>query len=176
MARWYFVLASLLLSICISGYSDGIDTFLEHFTSGNVHTLLFRNPLDFIEMTGEEPAKYDYYSGKQYIFTYVSKPESSSPVQAISIIWSIPYIEEIRLSFAKPVTIDEILQLLGYTEAFFDTQTNSTIRLGYIPYRVRKYTAKNAVRGNLGLSRDVIFLFLLNHFDDTVHMLIIQHK
>jgi len=174
MARWYFVLASLLLSICISGYSDGIDTFLEHFTSGNVHTLLFRNPLDFIEMTGEEPAKYDYYSGKQYIFTYVSKPESSSPVQAISIIWSIPYIEEIRLSFAKPVTIDEILQLLGYTKDFFGAPSDSTIRLGYVPYRVREYTtAKKAVKDEWGVSYYVDFLFLLNHFDDTVYMLII---
>jgi len=164
-----FLIASLV------AYSSGIDAFLAHYSSGNVHTLLYTNPVDLIELLGEEPAKYKYYSAQQYIFTYIDSDLRSS-VQALSIIWTIGSIEEIRLSFATRPTIDEVLGFLGYVENFFDEQASTEMRLGYVPYRAHKFTARGKVKGPFGLPHDVIFVFLLNHFDSTVKILIIQHS
>ena len=173
------VVVVLILGISLTAFAGALDKFMANYGAGNLHTLFFTDPVNLIKLLGEEPTSYDFYSSgryhNQYIFTYV-KPDSHGELKSLAIIWEFGSIEEIRVGFAEGTTVEDVLKILGYTQDFFPTQEMIGQRLGNVPYHAQIFTAENAVnKAESSIQYDLKLIFLLNHFDDSVYMLIAQY-
>jgi len=116
-----------------------------------------------------------------HIFSYVTT-DASKIIRSFAVIWkgiSTNSIESVRVGFADGTSVDEALAILGYSKAFFSTQETNDTWLGDIPYHSIQFTAEDAAIEHTSYGgtykHDAKFIFLLNHFDDTVELLSVQH-
>jgi len=178
MSKRIVLVAALVIGVSFASFAGVFDTFLDSYSAGNLHTLIFTDPVKLIKLTGEEPASYDYYSSGEHIFTYI-EADSSGELSTLGVIWEDGSIEEIRVGFTHHIGVDDALKDLGYGQGFFSSQETTDQRLGDVPYHARQFRAEDAVIEHLSFGtfkHDAVFIFLLNHFDDSVYMLIIQHN
>ena len=176
MVKRVVLVGVLVLGISLASSAGVLDRFVASYGTGNLHTLFFTDPVNLIELLGEEPTSYDYYSSGEHIFTYV-EPDALGELKTLAIIWEVGSIQEIRIGFVDGTTVGNALKVLGYTEGFFSEQETTDQRLGNVPYHARVFTAEDTVKlYETSSAQDVVFMFLINHFKDSIYMLVIQHQ
>ena len=174
MKRIAVALSVVCCFACLA-QGSGVNEFITKCSNGNIHTLLKVNPIEVIREIGSEPYSYEYYTSDMRIFTYVDF-ETDSEVTSIAFIWEDDEVEEVRVGFLEGVTVQEALDCLGYLPSYISGPTRGTNRLGNIPYYTETYTREKAVRRSSSgeYAYDLVLLFVLNHLDNSVHLLSIS--
>ena len=171
MSKRIVLVVVLVFGISFVSFAGVFDTFLATYGAGKIHTLFFSDPVKLIELLGEEPTSYDYYSSGQHIFTYI-EADTSRKLNTLAIIWEDGSIEEIRVGFAEGTSVESALKILGYSQGFFSSQETTDQRLGDVPYHARQFIAEDAIDRSpssvYSFPRDVQFIFLLSHFTNSV--------
>ena len=169
-----------LLGVCLAlllgfGVLAGpIDSFLQQYQSGNIHTLIYEHPVDIIRELGTEPDSYDYYASDERIFTYVDVAAHEG-IGGVSFIWTGDRIMQIRITFVGSVSTEDAIRSLGYSLGFFDAPVIATNRLGNTPYYTSTYSKPDSILSIGGTyMKDLDFMFLLEHFSESAYMLIIS--
>jgi hypothetical protein len=177
MARRNGVLVSVYLVVLLSfaATAGPIDAFLQQFQTGNLHTLLNAHPVDAIVLFGREPDSYEYYASDARIFAYVDT-DVKQGISAIALIWLGDEIQQVRVTFVGKVSPEEAIVTLGYSLNFFDAPVSGTRTFGKIPYYTRTYSKPDIFPYSIGSAYmlDLDFMFLLDHFSEDAHILIIR--
>lgn len=174
--RKMIVATCLLLGVSAVALSSSLDAFLTRYQQGNLHTALQTDVVEIIRLFGREPESYEHYSSDAKSFTYADRTVDHG-VAALTFIWTDTNnkVAQIRALFSGTFTPAEVGGLLGYSPTPFQALTSGSSWLGNTPYHILTCTIERVlpVGSSKTVFYDAYFQFFLNHFDDSVYMMIL---
>lgn len=170
-----FLLIGLFL--CLGSSVLGSDYDLQQIMSdvalsGNLHQWLHTNPVSFINLIGQEPAKYENLLDGSPSFSYVG---DFAVFGEIAFIWEDNQITEVRGIIQQDWVwnIEALLNSIVYDHLYGDEYsvfeeglTPGFIRVGNIPYLTREYSMTNIVTVVGGDPFNASFIFVMDHIAD----------